>query len=135
MLQVAGCLNGVRIYLLGTVLQGCRLLKGSGNLPTGHCGAVVQAVLQVSEPTSHGLWGRGAGCLSGVGTSLPCTVLQVAGCLSGVGTSLPCTVGQVCRLFKWCWNQPPMHLGQVCRLFKRCWNLPPMHCGAGVQAV
>ena len=39
-----GCLNGVGTNLLGTVSQGCRLLKGCGNLPAGHCIAGVQTV-------------------------------------------------------------------------------------------
>ena len=30
----------------------------------------------MSEPTSHARWGRVTGCLSGVGTYLPATVLQ-----------------------------------------------------------
>ena len=41
---VAGCLSGIRTYLMGTVLQGCRLFKGSLNLPGGHYVAGVQAV-------------------------------------------------------------------------------------------
>ena len=40
----AGCVSGVRTYLLGTVLQGCSLFKWSLNLPAGHCVAEVQAV-------------------------------------------------------------------------------------------
>ena len=35
-------LNGVRTYLLGTVLKGCRLLKQCRNKPAGHCVALVQ---------------------------------------------------------------------------------------------
>ena len=31
------------------------------------------------------------------------------GCLSGVGTNLPGTVLQGCRLVKRCWNLPPGH--------------------------
>ena len=54
----ADCLSNVRVYLLGTVLQGCRLFQQCLNLPAGHCVAVVQAVL------------------SSVGTYLPSTVLQ-----------------------------------------------------------
>ena len=38
------CLNCVRTYLPGTVLQGCRLFKRCQNLPTGHCVTVVQTV-------------------------------------------------------------------------------------------
>ena len=63
------------------------------------------------------LFCSGAGFLSGVGTFLPSTVLQVAGCSNGVRTYLQGTVLQGCRLLK------------------RCQNLPPGHYGAGVQAV
>ena len=35
----AGCLSGVRTYMTGTVLQGCRLFKRNPNLPAGHCAA------------------------------------------------------------------------------------------------
>ena len=79
-----------RIYLLCTVEQVCRLFKGYGNIPPGHCkagaqafpvcwnippgncGAGVQAVYSRSEPTSRSqtLFGRGACCLSGVGSYL-----------------------------------------------------------------
>ena len=55
--RVAGCLSGVQTYLLGTVLQGCRLFKWCLNLPAVHCC-------------------RGVGCLSGVEPSLPVDVLQ-----------------------------------------------------------
>ena len=41
----AGCLSSVRIYLLGTVLQGCTLFEHCRNLPAGQCVAGVQAVL------------------------------------------------------------------------------------------
>ena len=109
----AGCLIGVRTYLPGTVLQGCRLVNLCLNLPAGYCvaccrlfkrcwnrpaglcGAGVQAVQAVLEPTSHALWGRGAGCFSGVGTYLPALCCRSAGCLSGVGTFPPGTVLQV----------------------------------------
>ena len=92
----AGCLNDFGTYLLGTVLQGCRLLKWCLHLP---------ACLALNC--------RVAGCLSCVGTYLPGIVLQGcglfkrcrnlpatlfckgAGCLSGVGTYLPGTVLQV----------------------------------------
>ena len=71
--------------------QGGTLFKPCQNLSPVHCGAGVQAVLVVSEPSSQALWGRGAGCFS------------------GVGTYLPGTVRQGCRLFQWCWNLPPGH--------------------------
>ena len=47
------------------------------------------------EPISKALWGRDAGCSSGVKNYL----------LS--------TVGHRCRLFKWCKNLPPGHYGAV----------------------
>ena len=56
----AGCLRGVGTYVLGTVLQGCRLFKRCWNLPGGHC-----------------MCCRDAGCLKGVRTYLLGTVLQV----------------------------------------------------------
>ena len=65
-----------------------RLFKRCRNLLAGHCAAGVQAVKTVSDPTSHELWGRGAGCLNGVATYLPGTVLQG------------------CRLLKQCRNLP-----------------------------
>ena len=90
----AGCLSSVGTYLIGTVLQGCRLLKQCGNLPAkhcvaecrlfkwcqnlpaGHCVAVVQAVKAVSEPTFQALRCSGSGCLSGVRSYQVGTVLQ-----------------------------------------------------------
>ena len=78
MCRGAGCLRGVKTYLPGTVLQGCRLFKRCWNLPAGH---------------------------------------YVAGCSSSVGTYLPGTVLQGCSLFK------------------QCRNLPAEHCVVVVQAV
>ena len=52
------------------------------------------------EPISKALWGRGAGCSSGVGNYL----------LS--------TVGHGCRLFKWCQNLPPGHCGAVVQVIQ-----------------
>ena len=40
----ADCLSGVGTYLLGTVLQWCRLFKHSQNLPAAHCVAGLQTV-------------------------------------------------------------------------------------------
>ena len=77
----AGCLRGLRTFLPGTVGQRCRLFKLCQNLSPGHCEAGVQAVLEVSEPTSRALLGIGAGCLSSIRTYL-------------VGT-----LGKGCRLF------------------------------------
>ena len=85
------CSSNVRIYLLGTVLQRCRLFKRCGNLPARHCVAGVQAVKAVSVPTCRALCYRCADCLSSYGTYLPGTVLQW------------------CRLFKRCQNQPTGH--------------------------
>ena len=56
-----------------------------------HCDAEVQAVKAMLEPTCRALCCKGAGCLSGVGTYLPGTVVQW------------------CRLFKWGLNLPPWH--------------------------
>ena len=69
----------------------------------------------VLETTSQALWGRGAGCLSGVRTYL-----------SG-------TVGQAVKAV----SEPTSRalFGPGCRLFNRGWNLPPEHCWAGVQGV
>ena len=111
------------------------LFKQCWNLTPRHCGAGVQAVKAVFEPTSLALCGRGAGRLSGVGTYLQGTVGQGAGCLSSVGTYLLGTVGQGCRLFKWCGTYLPTTVGQGCRLFKWCWNLPVRLCWAGIGAV
>ena len=142
----AGCLSGVRTYLAGTALQWCRLYKRCRKLSTEHCVTVVQTVLAMSEPTYPALCYRGAGCISGVGTYLPGTVLHWcrlfkrcrnlptghcvtvvqtvlamseptypalcysgAGCLSGVRTYLPGTVLQWCRLFRRCRNLPARH--------------------------
>ena len=96
---------------------------------------------------------------------------QGAGCLSGFGTYLPCTVLQGCRLFKRCGNLPAEHcvagvqavnamsepscrtlscrgagclcdvgtnlpgtVMQGCRLFMQCRNLLARHCVTEVQA-
>ena len=87
-----GCLSSVRTNLPGTEGQECGLFRQCLNLTPGHCWAGMGAVLAVSEPNSQVLWGRGAGCLS------------------GVGTYLPGTVRQGCRLFKHCQNLPPGHV-------------------------
>ena len=87
----ADCLSSVRTYLLGTVLQRCRLFKRCRNLPTGPCVTVVQTVLAKSEPTYRALCYRGAGCLSSIRTYLLGTVLQC------------------CRLFKLCPSLPTRH--------------------------
>ena len=150
----AGCLSNVRTYLLGIVLQWCRLFKRCQNLPAGHCVTVVKAVLAMSGPTYR------AWCYS------------VESFFSNVGVYLPCTVLQWCRLLKQCQNLPAGHcitvvkavlamseptyrarcysrescfsnvgvylLGTVlqwCRLFKQCQNLPAEHCVTVVKAV
>ena len=87
----AGCFNGVGTYLLGTVLQGCRLFKWCQNLPAGHCVAGMQAVKAVSKPTCWALCCKSAGCLSVVETYLLGTVLQG------------------CRLFRQCRNLSARH--------------------------
>ena len=128
----AGCLSGVRPYLLCTVLRWCRVLKRCWNHPAGPCVAgclssartyLPDTVLQVAD------------LLSSVGTYLWGTVCRGAGCLSGVRTFLQSTVGQGCRLFKQCRNLPSMHCGAGCRLFNRSRNQHAGHCVAGVQAV
>ena len=53
-----------------------RLFKLCRNLPAQHCVVGVQAVLAMSEPTCRAPCYRGAGCIIGVGTYLPGTVLQ-----------------------------------------------------------
>ena len=40
----AYCLSGVGTYLLGSVLQWCRLLEGCRNLPAGYCVTVGKTV-------------------------------------------------------------------------------------------
>ena len=85
-------LSGYGSYLLGTVLQCCRLFKWCLNLLAWHCVAGVQSVsLPMSEPTCGALCCRGAGCLSSVRTYLPGTVFQG------------------CRLFKPCLKLPAGH--------------------------
>ena len=150
----AGCLSGDGTYLPNTVLKWCRLFKQCLNLPAGCCVVGVQAVLAVSEPTCWALCYRVAGCISGVRTYLPGTVLQW------------------CRLFKQFRNLPAKHCVTVmqavkvvseptcralccrgadclsnvgvylpgtvlqgCSLFQQCLNLPVGHCVAVVQAV
>ena len=106
----ADCLSGVRTYLLGTVLQGCRLFKRCQNLPAGHCVTVVRTVYAVSEPTCRALCYSGADCLSGVRTYLAGTVLQG------------------CKLFKRCQNPPAGHCATGVQTVKAvseptCWAL------------
>ena len=100
------------------MLQGCRLFKRCLNLPAGHCVAVLQAVIALSEPTYHALCCRDAGCFSNGRTYLPGSVLQW------------------CRLFKRCRNLSAGHcVIQWGRLFKPCQNLPAVHCVTVVKAV
>ena len=108
-----GCLSDVGTHLPGPVGQGCRLFKWCQNLHAGHCIAGVQGVAVVSEPTCRALCCRGAGCLRGVRTYLPGTVLQ------GYG------------MFKRCHNLSSSTVLQGCRMFKRCPNLPGGHCVTG----
>ena len=97
-----GCLSDVGLYLPGTVLQGCRLLKQCRNLPAKHFVAGVQDVLVVPEPTCRALCCRGAGCLNSVATFLSALCCRNTGCLSRVGTYLLGTLLQRCRMFKRC---------------------------------
>ena len=148
------CLRSVRTYLPGT------------------CVAGVQTVSAMSEPTCRALCCRRTDCLSSVRTYLPEQCYSGAGWLSGVGTYLPGTVLQLCRLFKQCQNLPAGYCvtgmqsvkvvmeptyqalcysdagclngvgtylqGTVlpgCRLYKPCRNLPVWHYVTVVQAV
>ena len=148
------CLSNVRTYLLGTVLQGCRLYKWCQNLPAGHCVTVVQAVKAVSEPTCRALCNRGADCLSCVGTYLPGTVLHwcrlykrcqnlPAGDYAAGVQTVKVVQGPTCPALCYrvadCLNGVRTYLPgtvlQSCRLFKRCQNLPTGHCVTVVQAV
>ena len=79
-----GCLSSVGTYLPRTVGQGFRLFKLYRNIPRKHCWAGLQAVLAVSEFTSHAQWGRGSGCLSMLEPTSQALWGRVAGCLSGV---------------------------------------------------
>ena len=70
LLQGCSCLSGVATYLLGTVLQGCSLLKQCHNPICRHCAAGVQLFKC---------------CLKLISS----TVMQVCSCFSGVETYLP----------------------------------------------
>ena len=109
----------------------------------------------MSEPTCRALCCRSEGCLSGVRTYLPGTVLQGggqfkgcrnlptshelwgrgAGCLNGVATYLPalCCKGAGC--LSGVGTYLPGTVLQGCRMFKRCRNLPEGHCVSGLQDV
>ena len=103
----AGCLSSVRIYLLGTVVQGFRLFKQCQNLPAGHSVAGVQAAKAVLEPTFQALCCRlFKWCLNQPARHC---VAGVQGSLSSVGTYQPGTVLQGCRLVKSCQNLPARH--------------------------
>ena len=88
------CYSGVIIYVPGTVLQGCRLLKKCQKQPAGHCVTVVKALLAMSESTCQALCYSVADCLSGVGTYLPALCYSDADCLSSVRVYLLGTVLQ-----------------------------------------
>ena len=76
----AGCFSNVRTYLLGSVLQWCRLFKRCQNLPAGHCVTVVKAVLVMLESTCQALCYSGKDFLRSARTYLPGT------CVAGVQT-------------------------------------------------
>ena len=120
-----GCWKGVRTYLLGNVLQWCRLFKRWRKLPAEHCVEGVKAAEAVSEPTCQALCCRGAGCLSGVRTYLPGNVLQWCRLFKRCQTYLPGNVLQWCRLFKRCQTYLPGNVLQWCRLFKQCQTYLP----------
>ena len=128
----AGCLSGVRTYLLDTVLQWCRLFKQCLNLPAGHSVTVVKAVLAMSESTCLctvlqwcRLFKRWSNLPAGHCGTVVKAVLAMsestcrtlcnsdAGCLSNVRNYLPGTVLQGCRLFKKCRNLPAGHCVSV----------------------
>ena len=113
----AACLCSVGTYLSGTVGQGCSMFMQCPNLPLRDCGAGVQHVYAVSEPTSQGLWGRGAACYAVSEPTSQGLWGRGAACLYSVGTYLIGTEGQ----------------GRS--MFMQCWNLPLGDCGAGVQHV
>ena len=71
----------------------------------------------VSEPTCRPLCCRGAGCLSGVGTYLPGTVLQG------------------CKLFKRCWNVLARHCIAGVQGVQAVLDIPAGHGVAGKQSV
>ena len=112
----AGCLSNDGVYLLGTVLQWCRLFKRCQNLTY-----------------------RGAGCLSGVRTYLLGTVLQWCRLFKQCqnlptgyrGAGFLSTVLQWCRLFKQCQNLPTGYRDAA--FFKRCQNLPAGNCVTVMQ--
>ena len=102
----AGCSSGVRTYLPGTVLQGCRLFKRCWNLPAGHGVAGVQAVKAMSEPTCRVLC-AGVKAVSAVSEPISRALCcGSAGCLSGGIIYLLGTVLQGYRLFEQCQNLP-----------------------------
>ena len=77
----------------------------------------MQTVKAVSEHTCWALCYSGAGCLSGVRTYLPGTVLQR------------------CRLFKKCQNLPTGHCVTGVQAVLAFQNLPAGHCVTVVQTV
>ena len=108
-----------RIYLLGTMSQGCRLFKWCGNLHVGHYVARVQAFLAESKPTCLALCCDVQAVYAFLKPT--CQELCCRGevCLGGGGTYLLSTVLQGCRLIKRCRNLPAWHCVATCRLFTR----------------
>ena len=74
------CLSHVGVYLLGTVLQWCRLFKQYQNLPARHCVTMVKAVLAMSESTCRTLCYSDACCFK------QCPNLPVGHCVTVVQT-------------------------------------------------
>ena len=106
----------------GTVLQGCRLFNRCWNLTADTvlqwCRLCSGVAIYLSAPCCSG-----AGCLSGVGTNLPCTVLQCCRLFKRCCNLHASTMLQWCRLFKLCRNLSVSTALEGCRLFKQCWNL------------
>ena len=82
-----------------------------------HCVAVVQAVLEMAEPTCRALCYSGADCLSGDGTYLPSIVLQWG------------------RLFKRCRYLPAVHCVTVVKAVLGMSESTDRHCVTVVKAV
>ena len=82
------CLKGVGTHLLGTVLQGCWLLKWCRNLPAG---TVLEGcrLFTRCRNLSAGTVLQGCRLFNGVRTYQPALCCRGAGCLSSVGTYLP----------------------------------------------
>ena len=125
----AGCFSNGTTYLLGSVLQWCRLFKQCRNLPAGHCVTVgktfkrcqnlpsvlcvkvVKAVLAMSESTCQALCYSGKGCFRSVRIYLPGT------CVAGVQTVLAMSepsCGALCCRGADCLSSLRTYLPELC---------------------